>query len=95
MSPATQAPSQEQQQRLTTSLKRAELDARVFLAETTITMDDLLHLQPGDIVRTAKPANAELTFQVMGRSKFAGRIYQHKGMRVFRVNRTIEGEEPL
>jgi flagellar motor switch protein FliM len=89
------APSQEQQQRLVSSLKRAEVDAHAFLAETTITMDDLLHLQPGDIVRTAKPAGAELTLQIRGRSKFAGRIYQHKGMRVFRVTRSIQDEEPL
>ncbi len=89
------APSQEQRQRLAANLKRAELDAHVFLAETTITMDDLLHLQPGDIIRTAKPAGAELTLQVKDRSKFAGRIYQNKGMRVFRVTRPIAGEEPL
>ncbi len=89
------APSQEQQQRLASNLKRAELDVRVFLAETTITMDDLLHLQPGDIIRTAKPASAELTLQVKDRSKFAGRVYQNKGMRVFRITRPIEGEEPL
>ncbi|NLE57545.1 MAG: hypothetical protein GX616_04240, partial [Planctomycetes bacterium] len=48
-----------------------------------------------DIIRTAKPAGAELTLQVKDRSQFAGRIYQNKGMRVFRVTRPIAGEEPL
>jgi flagellar motor switch protein FliM len=89
------AASKEQKERLASSLRKAEVEVRIFLGETCITVNDLLHLQPGDIVRTAKPAGAELTLQVKDRSKFAGKIYQHKGLRVFRVARTVEEDEPL
>ena len=89
------AASEEQRERLSSNLKGAEVEVRAFLGETTITVDDLLNLQPGDIVQTAKPAVNELTLQVKDRSKFAGYLYQHKGMRVFRVTRETEPDDPL
>jgi len=89
------ASSQQHKDHITTHLKSAEVGLRVFLAETTITVSELLGLQPGDIIPTAKPAAAELILQVEGRSKFAGRLYQSKGARALRVTRAAEPDEPL
>ena len=89
------ASSQQQKDQITTHLKSAEVGLRVFLAETTITVSELLGLQPGDIIPTGKPATAELILQVEDRSKFAGRLYQSKGARALRVTRAAEPDEPL
>jgi flagellar motor switch protein FliM len=89
------AASAEQKQQLVNSLKTAKVGIRAFLAESTMTVDELLKLKPGDIIQTTKPAEGEATLQVKDRSKFAGKLYQYKGVRAFRVTRKIEGEEPL
>jgi flagellar motor switch protein FliM len=89
------ASSEQQREKITSHLKTAEVGIRAFLAETTITVNDLLQLQPGDIIATAKPANAELIMQVEDRSKFAGRLYQHKGLKAIRISRKVAPDESL
>ena len=66
-----------------------------YLAETTITLGELLTLQPDDIIQTAKPANGEIILQVEGENKFAGKIGQHKDNLAARITRMAEVEEPL
>src|SRR4029077_7792216 len=58
------ASSQQQKDRITTHLKTAQVGLRAFLAETTITVNDLLNLQTGDIIPTTKLASSELIVQV-------------------------------
>ena len=89
------ASSKKQREQIATSLKSAQVGIRVFLAETTITVNDLLNLQTGDIIPTTKPADSDLVLQVEDRSKFAGRLYQYKGMRALRVTRPLEPDEPI
>ena len=66
-----------------------------YLAETTITLGELLTLQPDDIIQTAKPANGEIILQVEGENKFAGKIGQHKDNLAAKITRMAEVEEPL
>ncbi|HEY3241841.1 MAG TPA: flagellar motor switch protein FliM [Phycisphaerae bacterium] len=80
---------------ITANLGRAEIELQAFLAETTITVSDLLSLQPGDIIPTDKPANAELILQAEGRNKFAGRLGRHKEFRALKISRLAEEEERL
>ena len=68
---------------------------RAFLAETTITINELLQLQPGDIVTTKKPADDDLIVQVENRNKFAGKLYRHKDNRAIRIVRLAEMDETL
>lgn len=89
------ASSEQQRERISSHLKTAEVGLRTFLAETTITVNDLLQLQSGDIIPTNKPAVSELILQVEDRSKFAGRLYQYKGARALRITRKVEPDEPL
>jgi flagellar motor switch protein FliM len=89
------ASSDQQREKITTHLKTAEVGIRAFLAETTITVNDLLQLQPGDIIPTSKPADAELILQIEDRSKFAGRLYQYKGARAIGITRLVNPDEPL
>ena len=89
------AASDEQRDRIIDQVRTAEVQTRVFLAETTITVNDLVQLQLGDIIQTAKPADAELVMQVRDKPKFAGRLYQHKGVRALRVTRPIGPNDRL
>ncbi len=86
------AATQQQRDRVTDHLRDARINLRAFLAETTITISDLLQLQPGDIIRTDKPANSDLTLHVEDRPKFAGRLYQLKGARALRVAKPLEDD---
>jgi len=89
------ASSAAQRQQVTEHVKSAELEVRAFLASTTMTVRDLLELQPGDIIPTDKEAHADLILQVENRNKFAGRLYQYKGMRAIRVTRLADPDEKL
>jgi flagellar motor switch protein FliM len=68
---------------------------RAYLAQTTITVNELIRLKPGDIIQTAKQADSELLLQAEDRSKFAGRLYQYKGARAIRITRLAEVDETL
>jgi flagellar motor switch protein FliM len=89
------AASQAQRDRITSSLKKAEVGLRAFLAESTITINDLMNLQPGDIIPTKKPANTDLILQVEGQNKFAGKLYQYKGAKALKITRNAEADESL
>ncbi|MGB2987149.1 MAG: flagellar motor switch protein FliM [Phycisphaerae bacterium] len=66
-----------------------------YLAETTITMNELLTLQPGDILQTTKPVDTEIVLQVEGENKYAGKIGRHKENLAAKITRRAEVEEPL
>jgi len=66
-----------------------------YLAETTITMEELLALQVGDILQTSKPASGESILQVGRENKFAGKLGRHKDNVAIKITRMAEVEEPL
>ncbi len=72
-----------------------DVDLHVYLAQTKITVGELLSLQPGDILQTSKPVDADLIMQVRGQNKFAGKIGRHKQNLAFKITRKAEIEEPL
>jgi len=60
-----------------------------------MTVGDLMGLQSGDILQTAKPLSGEIVLQVEGRNKFAGRLGRHKDHVAIKITRMAEVEEPL
>jgi flagellar motor switch protein FliM len=81
---------QDHVRKLTSSLSTAPVDLRVFLAQTTISVNDLLNLQPGDLLTTEKDQSREVLVQVEGRNKFLGRIGQFKGNRAIQITRVCQ-----
>lgn len=71
------------------SLCGAPLQVRVLLGQTTIKVDELIHLAEGDILQLDKPATGEMIIQVEGRNKFTGVVGQYKGKRALRIKRAI------
>jgi flagellar motor switch protein FliM len=82
-------------QNISYNLKGAAVNIRAFLAETTISMGQLMNIQEGDIIQTEKLANNELIVQVEGKNKFAGRLGQFRGNRAIRVTRLAQPDERL
>ena len=76
-------------------LNKAPLELTVFVAQTTMTVRDLVTLQPGDILQTPKLANAELILQVRGKNKFAGLMGRHKDRYAFKITRPAREDESL
>ncbi len=71
------------------------VDVISFLAETTITMHELLTLLPGDIIQTTKPVDGEVILQVERENKFAGTIGRHNENLAIKIKRMAEVEESL
>ncbi len=79
--------------KLTQNVSSAPVELRAFLAQTTIRMQDLLSLRPGDIITTDKSSRADVLIQVEGRKKIEGRLGQFRGVRSVRVTKVIRPEE--
>ena len=74
-------------------LERAPLKAAAVLAETTITLEDLLHMTRGDVITTDKPASSPIVLEVEGRRKFLAHVGQYKGNRAVKVTRPVTERE--
>ncbi|MDX2132630.1 MAG: flagellar motor switch protein FliM [Planctomycetota bacterium] len=76
-------------------LSRAPLELTAVLAETTMTLHDLVQLAPGQIVTTERSATAPVALEVEGERKFASQIGQHKGRRALRIIRATGPDERI
>ena len=86
---------EDQSQRIIERIDTAKLELRAYLAETAITVQELLALQPGDIIQTTKPAADEVLIRIEGKNKFAAHIGKHKESRAIRITRTTASGDPL
>ncbi len=75
--------------RLEGHLEAAKLDVTTVLADTTMSVTDLMNLQVGDVVLTGKPASSPLSLSVEGKRKYIGQLGQYRGNRAFKVTRAI------
>ncbi len=85
----------EQARRVARSLRRAEVDVAAFLGEAKITVQEVMGLAPGDIIRLDKLVERDFILRVRGQNKFAGRLGQLRGQRALQITRTADPEESL
>jgi flagellar motor switch protein FliM len=71
--------------KLTRNVNNAPVEMRCFLARTSIKLDDLLNLQPGDIITTEKETNGDAFIEVEDKHKFLAKIGQFRGKRAARI----------
>ena len=76
--------------RLTRNVSNAPIEMRAFLAQTTIRLNDLLSLQPGDVITTDKDCGRDVLIQAEGKNKFLGRIGQYRGTRAVQITRICQ-----
>src|SRR5215475_13637766 len=60
--------------KLTKNVSNAPVEARAFLAQTTMKLDDLLSLQVGDVITTEKDQVRDVLVQVEGKNKFLAQL---------------------
>lgn len=82
--------SKKAEQIITGTLERAPLEVRGLLAETTITLEDMLQLSVGDLVMTEKQAIKPVVLCVEGEKKFLAAIGQFKGKRALKIISTLK-----
>ena len=76
--------------KLTGNVHNAPVEVRGFLARTTISVNELLSLQVGDIITTGKACDSDVAIQVEGKNKFIGRVGQLRGNRAIRITRACQ-----
>ncbi len=79
--------SKQLQDRIASSLSGAALTVTGVMAETTITLRELMSLAVGDVIVTEKPATEPVVLSVEGRRTHLAHIGQHRGQRALRVLR--------
>lgn len=82
--------------RMSKSISRASVEVSGVLAETTMTMQELINLQPGDLILTEKPAIWPVVLRVEGEKKFWASMGKIKGKRALQVMEPVQpGQRPL
>ena len=76
--------------KLSRNVTGAKVELRAFLAQTSITVSDLMSLQVGDVITTEKETDKDVLIQVEGRHKFLGQIGQFRGSRAVRIMRVCQ-----
>jgi flagellar motor switch protein FliM len=79
--------------KLTGSLNNAPIEMRAILARTTISVNDLLSLAPGDIITTDKAQSADVLIQAEGKNKFLGKLGQLRGKKAIQITRACRQPE--
>jgi len=79
--------------RLESHLEGAKIEVTTVLADTTISVTDLINLQIGDVILTEKPASSPLSLSVEGKRKYIGQLGQYRGNRAFKVSRQINPKD--
>ncbi|MGD0141348.1 MAG: flagellar motor switch protein FliM [Tepidisphaeraceae bacterium] len=75
---------------LTQNVSNAPVELRVFLAQTTMRLNDLLRLQVGDLITTEREATEDVLIQVEGKNKFLAQPGQFRGKRAIKLTRIIQ-----
>lgn len=88
-------PAENKSEEIARAIGVTRVDVISYLAETTITIEDLISLQAGDIIQTDKSVDSDIILQVEGENKFAGIIGQCHQNKAIRITRHAEVEEPL
>lgn len=83
------------QQQISGALGRAVVTVTGLLAETTITVRDLMGLSPGDLLMTERSATSPIVLAVENEKRFLAHIGQFKGSRALRVTRPIRPSDRI
>ena len=75
------------ERQVATLLTDAPVKVTGLLAETTITMEDLANITPGDIIITEKDSDKPAVVCVEGERKYLAALGQYKGRRALRITR--------
>jgi flagellar motor switch protein FliM len=84
---------EEHTRKLFKNVNNALLEVRALLASTSMTMQELMNLQVGDVITTEKNISRDVLVTVEGRNKFLAQIGQFRGNRAVQVTRMCHDAE--
>lgn len=90
-----QSSAEPQHEAIGRGLGATHVEVSAFMAETSITLEELIGLQPGDIIQTMKPREGQMILRVRDQNIFAGILGRNKKSRAIKIIRRAEVEEPL
>jgi len=82
-------------QRLSSELSEAPLEISVEMGHAAITLQELLHLEPGDTIMLDKDIRSDLLVKVGGISKFLGVPGMQRGNKAVQITRCTNREVEL
>jgi flagellar motor switch protein FliM len=85
--------TEEDIQQLARNVEKADVDVQVELGRTTVSLRDLVALQPGDLILFDKPTDSALTARVNERDKFYVYPGVHKDRLAVQVSDVITSED--
>jgi flagellar motor switch protein FliM len=85
--------SPEMERRISGNLSGAVLTIGGLLAETTITLHDLMQIAVGDLIVTERAASSHVVVTVEDEKRFLANIGQHRGQRALKVVRPIQAAD--
>lgn len=80
---------EDQSEKISSSLKYAKLMLRCYLAETSITIKELVDLRVGDIIQTGKSHLSDVMLCIEGKKRFSGTIGKFRGQRALKIRRKV------
>ena len=86
---------EDQSEVLARELSATAVEVSAFLGETSITVEELMALEVGDVLQTTKMVGKEMVLQVEGENQFAGLLGRHNKNYAIKVTRRAEVEEKL
>ena len=81
--------------RLVTRIQGTVVNLTAYLAETTISLNELMQLKPDDILKTDKSSDSELLVTVNGQPKFRGKPGIYKGRKALGLTRFALPQERI
>ncbi len=82
-------------QRLSAEITEAPLECSVEMGAAAITLQDFLHLAPGDTIMLDKDVRSEITVKIAGIPKFLGVPGVSRGNKAIRISKCITREVEL
>ncbi len=81
--------------KITTNVANASVEVRAYLAQTTITMRDLLSLQVGDLITTDKQESKDVLVLIEGKNKFQAQVGQVRGNKAVRITQRCRNSREI
>jgi len=76
--------------KLTGNVQNSTVELRALLAQTSISVEELMSLSIGDVITTDKAVARDVLVQVEGRNKFLGQIGKWRGNRAIQITRMAQ-----
>ena len=85
--------NRESRQTIINRISGTTAELRAHLAETTITLEELMNLKVGDTLKTDRRSDSQLLVTINGKAKFRGKPGIFRGHKAVSLTRVVKSEE--